>query len=284
MRIDGTAIANSIFEDIRERVGELQAKHVTPHLVVLLVGDDPASVAYVEQKKKKGEAVGVKVTVFSYPQTVNPGEVLQKVKELNNDPSVHGIIVQRPLPESFDLEQIARATNPQKDVDSFHPDSPFNPPIAEAVIAILQDVSKQQNIQNDMFSWLKTKQNVIIGKGETAGHPIIHYFQKRHLPLTVVDSKTQNTAHITKAADILISAVGKRGVVTKKMIKKGVILISVGLTQQDHKLQGDYNAEEIQDIAAFYTPTPGGVGPINVAKLFKNVLIAVQNITERSNS
>lgn len=281
MKIDGKSIADGIFEDLKKKVERLKKKGVTPHLVIVLVGDDPASAAYVRQKELKTDEVGAAHTTFHLPVTTSMDKLLKLVKKLNNDPKIHGVIVQRPLPSQIDPNAISLATNSEKDIDSFHPDSPFPMPLAAAVLMILAEVfcriePKEKNVEE----WLKSKTITVIGKGQTGGGPTIEMFKKMGIEPQVIDSKTKDTKSKMINADIIISTVGKSNIVKADTIKKGVVLISVGLHKgEDGKLHGDYDEEEIKDIASFYTPTPKGVGPVNVAMLVQNFITAAEKIS-----
>lgn len=308
MRIDGKEIANGIFEDLKKRVGEMGEKGITPHLAIILVGNDPASVAYVRQKEKKTLEIGGKVVIKNLPATISQNELLITIKQFNNDNNVHGIIVQRPLPKHIDSQKVNLATSPQKDIDAFHPNSPFQMPLAQAVLKILEEIYHKQFEQGvtrleglpptrsrlvpakpekldehwregkawqdpERRKWLKSKNIVIIGKGETGGGPTITLLKKMGIKPSVIDSKTKNQKLITNNADIIITTVGKPDIIKPNELKKGVILVGVGMHKGcDGKLHGDYEEEKIKDIASFYTPVPGGVGPINVAILLKNLV------------
>ncbi len=284
MKIDGKLLASLLLTTLSEQVPKLNAKKNTPHLVVILVGNDQASHAYVNQKKKKGEEIGMHVTVKQYEETVTTEELLKTLQSLNKDKTVHGIIIQQPLPGNIDVALLLNATNPQKDVDGFHKQSAFTPPIAEAAEEILKDVfyeiatstSSPRN-DNDFIDWLRQENIVVIGKGETGGAPIIEKMKKLGVKPHVIDSKTDHPEKIKREADIIISCVGRSRIVKAEDIKKGVILISIGMFRgEDGKLHGDYEEEEIKNVASFYTPVPGGVGPVNVAMLLKNVVQAAK--------
>ncbi|MBI3092694.1 MAG: bifunctional 5,10-methylenetetrahydrofolate dehydrogenase/5,10-methenyltetrahydrofolate cyclohydrolase [Candidatus Levybacteria bacterium] len=278
MRVDGRAIAQSILDDLKNRRENLKKKGVTPHLVIILIGNDPASGAYVQQKILKANEIGVKVTLVNYESRITNQELITTIEQWNNDNNVHGIIVQRPLPKHIDSEQIAQAVDPKKDVDGFHPESKLEMPLSIAVLRILEHIfSSSKKSSHNFINWLKEKSIVIIGKGEAGGKPIINKLRTLGVQPLIIDSKTTNPEVIIKKADIIISAVGKPNIVRSEIIKKGTILISVGLYKGgDEKLHGDYNEEKIKDIASFYTPTPGGVGPVNVACLLENLVIAAE--------
>lgn len=277
MRIEGAQIAGKIYEDLKKRVGELAKKNIVPHLAVILVGENPASIAYVTLKKRKGEEIGAKVTLIKYGTDVTTEELEKNVEELNSDSAVHGILIQRPLPDQVDVAKLELLTNPEKDIDGFHPDSPFTLPLPLAVIKILEEVHKMKNINEEFSNWLKSQKIVVLGKGPTGGGPIIKLLNKLGATPNVIDSKTENPQDLKKNADIIISSVGRENVVKPDEIKKGVILIGVGILRgEDGKLKGDYDEEKIKDIAGFYTPTPGGVGPVNVAMLMENLVTAAE--------
>lgn len=288
MRIDGREIAKGIFEDLKKRVAKLREKSVTPHLVVFLAGDDPASSTYVRQKELKAIEIGAKATIYHLPNSTTEEKLLSIISKLNNDPTVHGIIIQRPLPDHINEEKIDLAVDPKKDIDSFHPNSPHSTPLAQAVIRILKE-THCQTARSDLVKvrpcqgrtsfreWLNVQKIVVIGKGKTGGGPVIQMLRKMDVEPKIIDSKTQNPKEVTKNADIIISTVGKPNIVKADMIKKGVILVSVGLHRgEDGRLHGDYEESEIKNIASFYTPTPRGVGPVNVACLLDNLVSAAE--------
>lgn len=280
MKLDGRTIAETIYTHLRKRVRELQKKTVVPHLVVILVGENPASIAYILQKRLSGENIGGKVTVLKYPPNTTEQELEEKIKLLNSDPFVHGILIQRPLPKHIDSNTLSLITAPEKDVDGFHPDSQFTLPLPLAVEKLLEEIYLQKQTKtNNFLSWLQSQDIVLLGKGEAGGKPIFAYLTKLHVSPQIIDSKTPNAKELLKQADIVISAVGKK-VIKPEMLKKGVILIGVGLFKDENgKLQGDYDEETIKDITAFYTPTPGGVGPVNVAMLMDNLITATEKQT-----
>lgn len=274
MRIDGKEIAQRILDNLKKQ-------KVTAHLAIVLVDHDPASAAYVRQKELKAKKIGCKTTIcnLEFGPPVGGSELITLINQLNKNKKVHGIIVQQPLPPQIDVEKITEAINPEKDIDGFHPKTRFKMPIALAVLTILEEIyNNEVKVRGDLSAlnnWLKRKNIVIIGKGKTGGGPIIEMFKKMGIEPSVIDSKTINCERLTKKADLIISAVGKSSIVKARMIKRGVILISVGLHKEaDGKLHGDYEENEIKNIASFYTPTPGGVGPVNVACLLKNLIQA----------
>jgi methylenetetrahydrofolate dehydrogenase (NADP+)/methenyltetrahydrofolate cyclohydrolase len=295
MLINGKHIAEQIFSDLKQRVSSL---NFTPKLGVILVGEDPASEAYVMQKQLKADNINAEVAIFQFPIDTQTETLLDKIRSLNSDSTTHGIIVQRPLPPHINTDVLQEEIDESKDVDGFKSTSPFHVPVVLAVLRILNEVyvSLRAKEMSDAISssqiaasptaprndnllvWLKTKQVVLIGKGSTAGKPLMDYLNEMGVAFQSIDSKTENPEEITKQADIIISSVGKGSIITREMIKPGVVLIGIGIFRgEDGKLHGDYEEEQIKDIAAFYTPTPGGVGPINVAMLLENLVMAAEN-------
>jgi len=285
MKVDGKKIAEQIFEDLKQKIILLKKRHIIPHLAIILVGNNPASVSYVNQKKIKSEYIGAKTTDYNFKDQTNQIEIEELVKKLNKDPKTHGIIIQRPLP-AYINEQFAKdIVTPEKDIDGFLSHSKFVEPIAEAVLEILKTIhadiqlkeSQEQGKACFPFNeWLKLKNIVVVGKGPTGGKPVINLFRKLGVEPLIVDSKTPNPGKIVKAAEILISTVGRQVIRTNE-VKKGAIVIGIGMhkKREDGKLYPDYDQEEIAKIASYYTPVPGGVGPINVAMLLKNLINSI---------
>lgn len=257
MRIDGKARAEGILSDLTRQVTQLKGHGVTPTLAVIVVGNDPESLSYVRQKKLATEKIGGRFIFEQLPRATIQKELDARVTMYNNDPAVTGLIVQRPIPGLT-----ARVT-PTKDVDGFEKDSLFEVPVAKSIFTLLEGIDYSH------------KTIVIVGRGETAGKPIAAAFAKKHCATSIIHSHTPNPKEIMRTADILVSCVGKERVVTADAVKPGALLMSVGLWRgPDNKLHGDYDAEEIKDIAGAYTPTPGGVGPVMIACLMQNLVRA----------
>lgn len=263
MKIDGNEIANKILEDLKVNVTRLKEQNITPCLAIIFVGNDPASQIYINQKDIKAEKIGVKINIINLPSEIESFTLIKLIGKLNNDPQISGIIVQRPLPQKIDPNMVNKAISPEKDVDGFNEISKFNPPIFMAVMEILKKINidpKEKNI-------------AVVGYGEAGGQPIVKGFKRMGISPNIINSKTENKDQITKNADIVISAVGKSNVIKSEMLKNESVLIGIGLHKNDDgKLKGDYDENEIENIVSSYTPTPGGVGPINVAMLLKNVV------------
>lgn len=275
MEIKGTEIAHAIYEDLKTQVETLKTHGIIPQLVVLLVGENPSSIAYVNQKKIWAEYIGAAVSIEEYAVDISQTVLEERITQLNADPSVHAVLIQIPLPAQLDAQKLTEMVTPSKDIDGFHPASPFTPPLAAAVITTLTHIMKREGESMDIYEWLQKKKIVLIGKGKAGGKPVHELLTKKHIPHTVIDSTTNNPKASMQNADIIITAVGKRHVVTADALKKGVILIGVGMNlDANKKLYGDFTTEEIRDIASYYTPTPKGIGPINVACLLKNLVQA----------
>jgi methylenetetrahydrofolate dehydrogenase (NADP+)/methenyltetrahydrofolate cyclohydrolase len=275
MIIDGKSIALKILEALKLRVKDLKSKGLTPALAVILMGDEKSSASYIKQKELKAKEIGAQINIFRFDDTVSNAEIETLIKKLDGDEKIHGIIIQRPVPKHIEIDRLENFISSEKEVDGFGNHPIFPVPVAEAVLIMLEDVYLKQNAKELFSAWLKAKKMAVLGTGETAGQPLANYFEKYGTNPVVIDSKTENKDSLTKGADIIISAVGKT-VINTSNIKKGVILIGVGMHTENGKLCGDYNEEEIKKTASLYSPTPGGVGPVNVAMLLKNLVEAAE--------
>ena len=279
MRIDGKAIAGSILQELAKNVSKLKEQCITPTLAVIQIGNDFSSTAYIHQKKKAAERIGAVLKHEKLPVNISYQHVNTLIHAYNADPTVHGLIIQRPLPKDLATNSsILNTVDLQKDIDGFVPNSPFEAPVATAVIRILEEIhtlTGSDPVNQGFDDWIKSKTIVIIGRGETAGKPITDALMKRGCNLSIVHSQTSNPQEIIKQADIIISCVGRSRVITPDIIKRGAILIGVGI-HHDTKgdVRGDYEENKIADKAAAFTPTPGGVGPVNVACLMQNLVKA----------
>ena len=273
--LDGKLLSAKIKDEVKAGADEY---HLTPILAVITIGDDEASKVYVENKRKACEYVGISMMHFDYASCVKEEVVIKKIKELNKDRTVSGIILQLPLPDGFDSNKIINYISPIKDVDGLTENSMgklligeegFIPCTPKGIIEIL-DYYKIN---------LEGKHVVIVGRSNLVGKPIAIECLKRNATVTMCHSKTKDLAHYTKDADILIVAVGKKHLIDKTMIKKGVVIIDVGITRIEKKLYGDVNPDAYE-LASYVTPVPGGVGPMTVAMLMKNTLIAYKKIND----
>lgn len=270
MKIDGRKIAGDILHNLATSTEQLKLKGIIPHLVIIQIGNDPASDSYINQKEVRASEIGAKVTTQNYEAGIANQELFDKIETLNNDSTVHGIIVQRPVPTQIDNDRLNIAIDSKKDVDGFHPSSPFEAPIALAVMEILD----REGVK------LEGKTVTVVGKGLAGGAPIIKTLKKRGVRPQVIDSQTTNSDDLLKNSDIVISAVGKANIITRENIKEGSILISLGMhKEEDGKFHGDYEESEVEQKAHLYTPTPGGVGPVNVACLLQNLVQSAAKAT-----
>lgn len=295
MVIDGRKIASEIEDSLRLQISSLASNGIRPTLAVILIGSDPGSQKYVSRKIITGEKIGLRIIPYRFPPTISVSDLKKLTEKLNQDKTIHGIIIQRPLPLPLSPQELNLLVLPSKDVDGFHPKSRFNPPVALAVEAILKSVYSIHPPgvlahPGGVNSWLKKKKILIIGRGETAGRPIAKYFDKNGIKYSVAHSQTTNLKELCLLNDILICCVGKGNIlrssegsrnnvpyiVRHNMINSASIIIGVGLHPEDNKLKPDYNQEDIASKAAYYTPVPGGVGPVNVIMLMKNVIQAAK--------
>ncbi|MBI4130324.1 bifunctional 5,10-methylenetetrahydrofolate dehydrogenase/5,10-methenyltetrahydrofolate cyclohydrolase [Candidatus Roizmanbacteria bacterium] len=272
IRIDGKALADEILTGLKQRVAALP---VRPILAVIQIGENPSSHSYIRQKEKVARLVGIGIKQFKFPARVSFQTVAEKITQLNEDPAITGVIIQRPLPAHLSSHSFISAVAAKKDVDGFHEKSPFIPPISQAITHILSVILQTKSLRMA----LRNKKIVLVGRGETAGKPIGETLSKLNIPVIQVNSVTRNKEEFYKEADIIISCVGKRGAVKGAQVKPGVMLIGVGIERADEKLVGDYDEGDIKDKASFYTPTPGGTGPLNIAYLLSNLVSAAEKST-----
>ncbi|KKR50346.1 MAG: Bifunctional protein FolD [Microgenomates group bacterium GW2011_GWC1_41_8] len=276
-KVDGKQLAREILETLKPRISVLKKKKIIPTLAVIQVGNDTGSESYIRMKRKAAKKIGAAVIVKHFPNSVFFQEMAEAIHRFNANGDVHGIIIQRPLPPMLQTDAFNTAVDFRKDIDGFRAKSTFRPPIALAIFHILRTVYQLQNVTTH----LKSKHIVILGRGETAGKPIAEMFTDKKIAFLQCHSQTTNMHEFTQEADIIISCVGKQRVVIKDMIKEGAVLIGVGIERdQKGKLHGDYDEEEIQEKASFYTPTPGGIGPINVAYLMSNLVTAAEDVIQ----
>lgn len=283
--LDGKKVSNDIKDEIEIQVKEMVSKgEKVPHLAAILVGTDGASMTYVNAKVKACEKIGFKSTLIDLPETTSEDELLSKIEALNTNPDIDGFIVQLPLPKHIDEQKVLMAVHPDKDVDGFHPtnvgkmalDLPtFLPATPYGIIELLE----RYNVETS------GKHVVVMGRSHIVGRPIsILMSQKRpagDATVTVVHSRTKNLSEITKQADIIIAAIGISEFLKGDMVKDGVVVIDVGITRvpdttksAGYRLAGDVDFESVSKKASYITPVPGGVGPMTIAMLLKNTLLA----------
>lgn len=285
--LDGKKTAAAIKDEVAAEIKIIQSKgDKIPHLVAVLVGNNGASVTYVNAKITACERVGMKSSIIRLNDTTSEKELLEKVEELNNDNDVDGFIVQLPLPKHVSEKKITESINPTKDVDGFHPwnigKMMLNLPtfLPATPYGILQLIERY-NIETT------GKHCVVVGRSSIVGSPVANLMSRNSYPgnctVTLTHSRTVNLSEITKTADILIVALGKPEFITQDMVKEGVVIFDVGITRiadktkkSGYKLYGDVNFESVKEKASFITPVPGGVGPMTIVSLLKNTLLAAK--------
>jgi methylenetetrahydrofolate dehydrogenase (NADP+)/methenyltetrahydrofolate cyclohydrolase len=272
MKISGKTLADPIRGIIQHEALKLAESGITPHLVILTLGDEVGWETYVNQKLKWAKRLAIQATLKNL-RSASQDEVVAVISELNNDPTVHGIIVQRPLPAHLDNVTITNSIISEKDVDGFRSDSPFEIPVWLAVKHILSTISVEY--EDSLEAFLKSSSICVVGKGETAGAPIAAGIKMNGGNPLIIDSKTTDTQSKIADSDIVISCVGKDIIDTQSM-HAGQILVGVGIHTEKGKLQGDFDESVAEDKQVIYTPTPGGVGPLNLTFLLQNVLQAAQ--------
>lgn len=272
MLINGKYLSEKIAEELQIKTEELRKKGITAKIAIVTVGPEGTWKAYVGQKIKMANRFRVDKTII-HLSDADEKTLLSVIHTLNTDPKIHGIIIQRPFNNNLNKQKVINSIHYQKDIDGFRVNSPFKPPLWLAVEHILGFVKEQAGVDGSLTSFLKSKNIVVLGKGEAGGHLIIKGLKKLGIKPAIIDSQTKNPQKLSQSADILICAVGKSGVVKSENLKKGVILIGIGMFRgADELLHGDYEEDDIKNVASFYTPVPGGVGPLNVVFLFKNLL------------
>ena len=287
--IDGKQIAKEVMEDVAIKTAELKAKGISPCLAVILVGENPASVSYVTGKRKALAEVGMTDRSLHLPENTTEDELLKIIDDLNKDKAVHGILVQLPLPKHINEERVLLAIDPEKDVDGFHPVNVGNlvigkkaylPCTPHGIIVLL----KKMGIETS------GKHAVVIGRSNIVGKPVSLLLARKdtNCTVTICHTGTKNMAEITRQADIIVAAAGRVHTVTKDMVKPGAVVIDVGVNRVPDEtkksgfhLEGDCDFADLQEIAGYITPVPGGVGPMTISMLMYNTLEAAERRLEK---
>ncbi|WP_167736748.1 bifunctional methylenetetrahydrofolate dehydrogenase/methenyltetrahydrofolate cyclohydrolase [Carnobacterium divergens] len=265
--MDGKGLADEMQIDMQEMVAELKNKGITPGLVVLLVGENPASQTYVKNKEKRAIALGFHSVVERYPATISEAELLEEIEKFNQDDDFHGILVQLPLPEHIDADKVLNAIDSTKDVDGFHPINMGKlligkPDMIPCTPYGIMKLLARYNIA------ISGKNAVIIGRSNIVGKPMAQLLLMEDATVTIAHSKTKNLVEVAKQADILVVAIGRGHFVTKEFIKPGAVVIDVGMNRDENgKLIGDVATSEVSEVAGFLTPVPKGVGPMTITML-----------------
>ena len=280
--IDGKAVSKKVKEDVKAECEQLKAKGVTPGLAVIIVGDDPASQVYVHNKEVACEACGFYSVKYALPAETTQEELNALIDKLNKDDKINGILCQLPLPSHLDDKEVINRIDPLKDVDAFHPvnvgaimigDYNYLPCTPAGVMELIHSTGVD----------VSGKKAVVMGRSNIVGKPMAMLLLHENATVEITHSRTQNLADITKGADILVAAIGKAKFVKADMVKDGAVVIDVGMNRDENgKLCGDVDFEDVKDKCSFITPVPGGVGPMTIAMLMKNTLTAakIQNGVE----
>lgn len=277
--IDGKKIAQDVRMELKDEVQILKEKGIVPKLVVVLVGNHPASESYVKGKIRAAEEIGIDSLLIRMNDTISEAELLAKVSELNEDPSVHGILVQLPLPRQISEQHIIEAIAKEKDVDGFHPES-----VGRMVTGLetfvsctpkgIMEILKRADVS------IAGKHAVVVGRSNIVGKPISLLLLQADATITICHSKTVNLPSITRQADILIAAVGRPAIITKDHVKPGAVVIDVGVNRTEAGLVGDVAFTEVSEIASAITPVPGGVGPMTIAMLMTNTVESAKRLVK----
>jgi methylenetetrahydrofolate dehydrogenase (NADP+)/methenyltetrahydrofolate cyclohydrolase len=274
--IDGNALAKTIRAEVAGRTAALKASGVNPALSIILVGDDPASQVYTKHKVNDSTETGLQATLERYPADMSEADLLARVRALNDDPQVHGILVQLPLPKHMDSQKVIETISPAKDVDGFHVASAgalmtgapgFWPCTPHGCMKMLESIGYD----------LRGKHAVVIGRSNIVGKPMAMMLLAKSATVTICHSATQDLGAITRQADVVVAAVGKLNLLTAGMVKPGAVVIDVGMNRKaDGKLAGDVDFDGVKEVAGWITPVPGGVGPMTRAMLLVNTLEAAE--------
>ncbi|MDA7416157.1 bifunctional methylenetetrahydrofolate dehydrogenase/methenyltetrahydrofolate cyclohydrolase [Xenophilus arseniciresistens] len=274
--IDGNALARQIRADVSGRTAALKARGIQPTLAIVLVGDDPASQVYVKHKVNDSSETGLVANLERHPASLGEAELLARIHALNEDPSVHGILVQLPLPRHMDSQKVIEAISPAKDVDGFHVASAgalmvgrpgFWPCTPHGCLRMLDSIGYE----------LRGKHAVVIGRSNIVGKPMAMMLLGRSATVSICHSATADLGAITRQADVIVAAVGKQNLLTADMVKPGAVVLDVGMNRNaEGKLCGDVDFEGVREVASWITPVPGGVGPMTRAMLLVNTLEAAE--------
>ena len=271
--IDGKALSEQLRKEVATRATALKAKGVTPGLAVILVGDNQASQVYVRNKVKACEDVGFHSVLEKYDASMTEAELLARVEGLNNDPSIHGILVQLPLPKHIDDHKVIETISPAKDVDGFHVASAGALMVGEVGFKACTPYGCMKMLESIGMKDLRGKHAVVIGRSNIVGKPMAMMLLAANATVTVTHSGTADLAAMTRQADVIVAAVGKVNVLTADMVKPGAVVIDVGMNRNaEGKLCGDVDYAGVKEVAGYITPVPGGVGPMTITMLLVNTM------------
>lgn len=276
--IDGRAVARSMRDKHRTRVDALKAAGVTPGLAVVLVGDDPASAIYVSRKVKACEAVGIVSTSYRHPATISEADLLALIEQLNADPSVHGILVQLPLPRHIDMAKVLETIAPEKDVDGFHLYNVGALVVGRQVFPPCTPYGVMNLLEHENIP-IEGRNVVVIGASNIVGKPMALMLMARDATVAICHAKTRDLGQWTILADILVVAAGVPNLIVPQMVKTGAVVIDVGINRlPDGRIVGDVDFEGVRKKASYITPVPGGVGPMTITMLIDNTILSAERM------
>ncbi len=279
--IDGKSIAKELRESLAPRVAALKEQGITPGLTVIVVGDDPASAIYVRNKERACVTLGMNSQVLRFPAETTQEEILNTVRLLNQDDSVHGILVQLPLPRHIDEQAVLRAIDSDKDVDGFHAMNAGRLMNGEPGFVACTPKGVMRLLEVSGVE-LDGKNAVVVGRSNIVGKPMALLLLQKNCTVTIAHSHTKDLTAVTRSADILVVAVGRAGFITGDMIKPGAAVMDVGINRVDGKVVGDVDFESAKEVASCITPVPGGVGAMTIAMLMENTVEAAENYARRT--
>ena len=274
--LDGKTLAKKVRLDLKEEVTKLKANNIFPKLAVIMVGNDPSSKIYVRNKSKACNEIGIDYEEYLVDENIPMEDLLDLINNLNNDESIHGILLQSPIPKHLDINEAFKSISPKKDVDGFNPVNVGKLCLGQETFVSctpfgIMRLLKEYNIE------VEGKNAVVIGRSNIVGKPMVQCLLNKNATVTVCHSKTKNLPEFTRNADILICAIGKPKFVNKDMVKEGAVVIDVGINRDENGLCGDVDFENVKEKVAYITPVPGGVGPMTIAMLMNNIVKATKN-------
>ena len=272
--LDGKAVSKKVKEDLKLEVEKLKAKGINPKLAVIMVGDNPSSKIYVKNKSIACKEVGIEYEEHLLDENISMNELLNLIDKLNMDETITGILLQSPIPKNLDINEAFKAIDSKKDVDGFNPCNVGKLCLGQDTLVSCTPYGIIK-LLDEYGIGIEGKDAVIVGRSNIVGKPMMQCLLNRNATVTICHSKTINLENVTKKADILVVAIGKPNFITKDMVKEGAVVIDVGINRgKDGKLCGDVDFEEVSKVASYITPVPGGVGPMTIAMLMKNIVKA----------